>query len=267
MKQVVGKVLKIVDHEDENGIYHDCRWDYMADPIAYCKGKNGHYYLVRGWYSYSVMRIQRATQINADEIGSIDTENYNKPPEITPDKVYAKFGEIVAKHKPYRRKVRCKDMQRKRVYAWESECAFDALTNNKIKNRLLSRDEVQALVDKISAWAGIKSPEITYRNASFSYAFGSTRIRLATTAIDVVIHEMAHIVDSAMHNISDTFQGHGPSFVGCLITLNNIHMGFDIDMMKSNADKMNVKYDDFTVNKITENNMKSLRLTPERLAA
>lgn len=235
MQDIVGKVLKIENGFDELGRFH-CA-DIIDSCSAYIKGKNGHYYLYISSYSVAVYRVQRRTQQNAEWIQNLKSG--------TEAELISQFQACVANHKPFRKKIRVKDMQRNRVYRWEAQCG---MASNRVAKHL-SRQEVVDLVERISCEYGLTvAPKITYRKANFSAAYGCHTIQLGHTELATVVHEMAHIIDSFYHK-NESHQGHGPSFVGCLMTLNEQFLGYSQAMMVEKAKEQKVKYDNFVNSK------------------
>jgi hypothetical protein len=258
-KDIVGIVSKLDEHHDDQwGEPHWCDWNPgWGEPLAYCKGKNGHYYLMGSRYSYKVARVQKMTQYSSDRVECIDTwsnEECDWPTEAGELELIS-FKLAVDEHKPYRAGVGCvKDMQRNKCYTWEAQTSMAMYDKNNQRDQVLSQEDTIKLVEQISKDFGVKVPTVKFRAGDTSWAKGSWMVQFASTAKSTVIHEMAHIIDDARRNqlkmkLEDCrkLAGHGPQFIGLLMYMNNKYLGYEYSVMIEQADKWKVKYNDSMV--------------------
>ena len=99
-----------------------------------------------------------------------------------------------------------RDYQRKRVYKAEDSCMFWGDT------QIMTREQVEAVVYKISQWAEIKTPEITEDGHEITYA---TKDKISFTypalkTLPYICHEMSHVIN---YNGTDA-DHHGENFAG-----------------------------------------------------
>ena len=84
-----------------------------------------------------------------------------------------------------------RDFQRKRLYQAEERCGFWNTVD------VLSYKEVKALINRISIWADIKSPQILDEGHTLVYATQNT-ISLpypVTKTLPYILHEMSHVIN------------------------------------------------------------------------
>ena len=99
-----------------------------------------------------------------------------------------------------------RDYQRKRVYKAEVSCMFWAHI------QIMTREQVEDIVYKISQWAEIKTPEITEDGHEITYA---TKDKISFTypalkTLPYICHEMSHVIN---YNGTDA-DHHGENFAG-----------------------------------------------------
>lgn len=215
--------------------------DIYLDIVAYCKGKNGHYYLVEYRYGgMTVVRLQRRTQYHQEEI-YISRDDRDALLDIKePSKEgLALFERIVREHKPHRAP-KTVDPQRNRCYRWEAQFG----NRSTIRCKFLSKEETIAMSTKLAQEAGVKTPHISFSKAGTSWARGSREVKYYTETGRVsdktIIHEMAHIIDYAKNDRGRN-HGHGPKFIGIYIKLLVKHMGYDIKYLEDIAKEFKLK--------------------------
>lgn len=243
----VGKAVLVTP---QNRFDYEPTHAWFGDIIAYCKGKNGHYYVIDDrWGERSIFRIQRRTQLRISDYISHDM---NKEFRYGSEAVMLKaFESIVAAHKPYRRKVIKKDMQKHPCYRWEADFGNALYVNGKNPSRAMSEADTRKLTDEICRAYGIKVPSITFnKSGGCSYARGSKQVKYLLNSSDMVsgglftvIHETAHIIDAARGRTAKDM-GHGPKFIGIYIKLLNEYAGLDIKFLEDKAKnhKLKIEY-------------------------
>ena len=104
-----------------------------------------------------------------------------------------------------------RDYQRKRVYKAEDSCLFWGDT------QIMTREQVEDVVYKISQWAEIKPPKITEDGHEITYA---TKDKISFTypalkTLPYICHEMSHVILYNWKHVKNDY--HGPNF--CYIYL------------------------------------------------
>ena len=247
----VGKAIAI---DDTNRHLHEPYHYGFGDIIAYCKGKNGHYYVIDDdWGRRGIIRLQRITQLRVSDYvhakvdGDLDEEFYSGGERT----MLAAFERTVANHKPYRRKVIKKDMQKHPCYRWEADFGNALYVNGKNPSKTMTEAEARSLTIDICQTYGVKLPKINFNKSGHcSYARGSSEVKyLMTTNNNVngglftVIHETAHILDAAKGRTAKDM-GHGPTFIGIYIKLLNRYANIDISFLEEKAKdhKLKIEY-------------------------
>ena len=90
-----------------------------------------------------------------------------------------------------------RDYQRKRVYKAEDSCLFWGDT------QIMTREQVEDVVYKISQWAEIKPPKITEDGHEITYA---TKDKISFTypalkTLPYICHEMSHVINYNGKNV------------------------------------------------------------------
>ena len=99
-----------------------------------------------------------------------------------------------------------RDYQRKRVYDAEDSCMFWGNTE------ILTREQVEILIQKISEWAEITPPKLIEDGHTLAYATADT-ISLPfpiTKTLPYIVHEMSHVINYNGSNADH----HGKHFAG-----------------------------------------------------
>lgn len=247
----VGKAIAI---DDTNRHLHEPYHYGFGDIIAYCKGKNGHYYVIDDdWGRRGIIRLQRITQLRVSDYvqakvdGDLDEEFYSGGERT----MLAAFERAVANHKPYRRKVIKKDMQKHPCYRWEADFGNALYVNGKNPSKTMTEAEARSLTIDICQTYGVKLPKINFNKSGHcSYARGSSEVKYLMTAnnnvnggLFTVIHETAHILDAAKGRTAKDM-GHGPTFIGIYIKLLNRYANIDISFLEEKAKdhKLKIEY-------------------------
>lgn len=241
-KYEVGKAILV---DDSNRHLVEPSHEWFGNVIAYCKGKNGHYFVVEGrWSRREIIRLQRITQLRiSDYVASKSLDD--------DDTMLSVFEEAVLQHTPYRRKVVKKDMQRHPCYRWEADFGNTLYKNGVNPSKTMTNVEALKVTHEICREYGIPLPKVTFnKSGSCSYARGSREIKYLLDSDSnvaggffTVLHETAHIIDSARGRTSkDT--GHGPKFIGIYIDLLNSYANIDIKFLeeKAKAHKLKIEY-------------------------
>lgn len=216
----------------------------MHRTVLYVKGDNGHYYLRTSFYSKRVFvfRLQKRNQINSsDDLGSLDCKieykgEYDDELVISQE-LLRQFVAAVNQHKPYRRRSRMRDSQRKKCYSWERKILN--LPGCEILSRRVTRSQIQHLVKEICLGEGMKTPpKVQFRrDANCSWARGSSALSFSmrslddTSCLQTVLHELAHTLNYHRTRCEKE-PGHGPSWVG-------IYIGFMVKL--ANVDRTQVE--------------------------
>ena len=247
----VGKAIAI---DDTNRHLHEPYHYGFGDIIAYCKGKNGHYYVIDDdWGRRGIIRLQRITQLRVSDYiqakvdGDLDEEFYSGGERT----MLAAFERAVANHKPYRRKVIKKDMQKHPCYRWEADFGNALYVNGKNPSKTMTEAEARSLTIDICQTYGVKLPKINFNKSGHcSYARGSSEVKYLMTAnnnvnggLFTVIHETAHILDAAKGRTAKDMS-HGPTFIGIYIKLLNRYANIDISFLEEKAKdhKLKIEY-------------------------
>ena len=104
-----------------------------------------------------------------------------------------------------------RDHQRKRLYDAEDSCMFWG------NAEVLTREQVEALIHKISQWAEIKPPEILEEGHHLVYATKDS-ISLPypiSKTLPYIAHEMAHVINYNGSNADH----HGKNFAGTYLNV------------------------------------------------
>lgn len=247
----VGKAIAIDDNNRH--LYEPYHYGF-GDIIAYCKGKNGHYYVIDDdWGRRGIIRLQRITQLRVSDYiqakvdGDLDDEFYSGGQRT----MLAAFERAVANHKPYRRKTIKKDMQKHPCYRWEADFGNALYVNGKNPSRSMTETETRQLTNEICLEYGVKPPRITFnKSGGCSYARGSSAVKYLMNANDTVcgglftvIHETAHVIDAAKGRTAKDM-GHGPKFIGIYIKLLNRYANINIPFLeeKAKTHKLKIEY-------------------------
>ncbi len=216
------------------------------DAVAYVKGHNGHYYIMKGWYRSYILRLYTKNQIQASDTISWDVDHdeiLNDRAELT-NLAMARFLEAVVKHHPYHHVPKVIDRQRRSCYRWEAEFGNATKTDG-----FCAQIAVGALVKKICDIEGVKPPMIKFRRSrtGTSWARMDTLVTFHTSSGLVsnktIVHELAHIVDFARNRGKKHEEaGHGPSFIGIYIDMLVRHLGHDRHILEAVARKHKLKW-------------------------
>lgn len=200
--------------------YHE-KWD----AVAYVKGHNGHYYLMKGWYRTYVIRLYTRNQFRASDELSIDVDHdeiLNEDGSLSaPAK--ARFLETVVAHRPYHYVPKVIDSQRKTCYRWETATSYRLLNEGKHLGKT-SIANARKYVEHICRAEGMtKMPKIRFTpKGACSYAKGDWELKFLAPGGEVdcmtILHELAHTIDSFRgRSTTGGEAGHGPSFIGLYI--------------------------------------------------
>jgi hypothetical protein len=132
-----------------------------------------------------------------------------------------------------------RDFQRKKLYDSEGSCSFW----NEIQ--ILSSTKVKCLVQKISLWANIDTPKISYpsyKNGRYiAYATASDLVLPFPIAKSVtfICHEMSHVINYQLGPADH----HGPNFAKAYLEVVNRFIGTkEYGELKESFIKHKVKY-------------------------
>jgi putative metallohydrolase (TIGR04338 family) len=135
-----------------------------------------------------------------------------------------------------------RDNQRSLCYAWEK-----AVTGGKhFTAQWATMDEVAAYMKPIwkserGRYGRANVPMPTLHHGHWdqrrALAYGNHTISLPRWSRNewVVLHEMAH-------RLTPSDEAHGPRFIGVLMGLAARHAGYDVEVLKSKADEMGLRY-------------------------
>lgn len=142
-------------------------------------------------------------------------------------------------YKPYKRR-RPKDAQRQKVYEWEMNFYKKGMTKQ------MERDQVEQFVRQIERdFFGIarRAVNLSFYERGGCFQRGLSDVNLARYGWnrDVVVHEMAHWVDSNLNGKLD-HAGHGPTFVGIFMLMMEHYQGCCMADMINKALEMNLKF-------------------------
>lgn len=141
--------------------------------------------------------------------------------------------------RPYR-----KDPQKSDCYNWEASFEVELLETGTHLGRT-STANARKYVEVISQKEGIKAPGIEFFKRGMQCAYGSRLIRLVhdeagEVSCQVLLHEMAHIIDHARGRGRD--DGHGPNFIRIYMGLLVNYGGIDKDLLIRHAYKMGISF-------------------------
>ena len=223
--------------------YYQDSWD----AVAYVKGHNGHYYLMKGWYKVYVVRLYTKNQRNASDrlyIELNESELFTAKNQLTV-KAMKQFLKVVVEHRPYHYVPKNIDHQVKACYRWE---ANHNNTFIDIAKKRMTEEEATRFVKHLCAVEGVKVPELRFaKSGNTCWARGSHTVKMVKYHDDTVhfytlLHEMAHIVDAARGRHAEE-AGHGPCFIGLDIEFMVKYGGADREFLERTTKDFKLKFD------------------------
>lgn len=196
------------------------------DAVAYVKGHNGHYYIMKGWYRSYIIRLYTKNQLRASDNLSWDIDHdeiLDDSGELT-SLAKARFLEVVTRHRPFHYVPKIVDHQRKACYRWEAAFGLELLQQDKGHLGFSNQTDALDYIKIICNREGVRAPMVRFAaKGSCSWARRDELVKLVMSGNKVsnktIIHELAHIIDFARGRKNSAEAGHGPKFIGIYIDL------------------------------------------------
>lgn len=223
--------------------YHE-KWD----AVAYVKGHNGHYYIMKGWHRTYILRLYTKNQLTHSDIlhWSVDESEVLTAKGQLTVKAMQQFIKVVTEHRPFHYVPKDIDRQVQACYRWEAN------HNNKFSDiaiKRMTQDEAKRFVKHLCAVEGVRVPELKFsRKGNSCWARGDHSVKMLTWADGTIhfytlLHEMAHIVDYARgRSASKGEPGHGPHFIGIDIEFMVKYGGADRGFLERTAKDFKLKF-------------------------
>lgn len=221
---------------------------------AYLKGHNGHYYLITPWQYGTpyIIRLYTKNQIRESNVLEIDldrSEVLDCDGRLTM-KAKRQFMMAVNDHKAFHHVPKVVDTQRQACYRWEAAFHHEMLETTGKHNGFTTIENCTKYVEIILQKEGItKIPTIRYtKKGSCSAAWGDWKLKFLVNsdnkiAVDTIIHELAHIIDSSRGRNRLAEAGHGPKFIGVYIDLLVRYTAGDREFLERTARNHGLKID------------------------
>ena len=230
------------------------RHEMAHHAVAYLKGHNGHYYLITPWrygapyiirlYTKNQIRESNVLQVNLDRSEVLDCDG-----RLT-RQAQREFMMAVNDHRAFHYVPKVVDSQRLSCYRWEAAFHHEMLETTGKHHGFTTIENCAKYVEIILQKEGVtKIPEIKYtKRGSTSCAWGDWKLKFLVNsdnkvAVDTIIHELAHIIDSSRGRNRAAEAGHGPKFIGIYIDLLVRYLNVDRDFLERTARQHGLRID------------------------